>query len=416
MPRLLLHGLVPLLALVAGPWIQDGRAQSPTLAVDSTYGCVRCHAANRRAFIFGVHSERGIRCHDCHGGDPSALALPAAHRGSFLGSPSKLGTARLCSSCHSDPNRMRQFGLPEDQMAELRASRHGQLLEQGNDDAPTCTNCHDAHLILRATDARSNSHPANIPTACMRCHGDEALMAPYGLPTDQLELFRESAHGVALFDQENLAAPTCIGCHGSHAALPPGVNETADVCGRCHDLARQAFHAGPHGPAAIQGDIPGCLGCHANHSTVRVADEDFAETCTACHDADSEALELGRLLEAQVVEAASDMRGAEEAIEELARAGRDIGDVEFRYRSAHTYFSQIAQVQHSLDLEALEDLTLRVSSTTRDIREAAEAAAEHRLEHLLFLVPVWFLTLSGIVLAAFRFVELRREMREPEPE
>jgi hypothetical protein len=31
-------------------------------------------------------------------------------------------------------------------------------------------------------------------------------------------------------------------------------------------------------------------------------------------------------------------------------------------------------------------------------------------------VPVWFLALSGIVLAAFRFTELRREMRELKPE
>ena len=41
-------------------------------ARDTTYLCITCHAENRDAFVQGVHSARGIRCHDCHGGNPRA--------------------------------------------------------------------------------------------------------------------------------------------------------------------------------------------------------------------------------------------------------------------------------------------------------------------------------------------------------
>ena len=48
-------------------------------------------------------------------------------------------------------------------------------------------------------------------------------MAKYGEPIDQYERYRTGAHGIGVFEKRNFASPTCIGCHGSHAALPPAV-------------------------------------------------------------------------------------------------------------------------------------------------------------------------------------------------
>ncbi|HEX9728850.1 MAG TPA: hypothetical protein VGA37_10130 [Gemmatimonadales bacterium] len=379
-------------------------AQVPRAGLDASYSCVTCHAPKRRAFISGVHAERGIRCHDCHGGNTTVFELPGAHRGSFVGSPTKLGIARLCASCHSDPNRMRQYGLPEDQLAGLRASRHGQLLERGNADAPTCTDCHDAHLIRRASDARSNTYPANIPGTCARCHDDAALMGKYGLPTSQSTEYRSSAHGVALFERENHAAPTCIGCHGSHEALPPGVDEVADVCGQCHVLVRQAFFAGAHGAATARGALPGCLACHSNHGTEPVR----GLVCGNCHAADEPATAVIARLGRVIATANDELAAADTALQELVRSGRVVTDTRFRYRSALTYYRQMAQAQHGLDVETMEDLALRITSTTRDIRRAADVAAENRWERQLLLVPVWFVVLAVAALVGFRLSELRR--------
>jgi hypothetical protein len=383
-------------------------AQAGGVGLDTLYGCVVCHAEMRDAFVRGVHAERGIVCVDCHGGDPRAVALPAAHRGRFTGAPSKVATVALCGSCHADPDRMRQHGLPTGQLAEFRTSRHGQLLlRRGDIDAPTCTDCHDAHTILRRDDARSNVYPVNIPETCAHCHEDRRLMGKYGLSTGQMREFRESAHGVALFRDQNFAAPTCVGCHGSHSALPPTVTEIANVCGRCHVLVEQALNAGPHGAAARAGRIPGCLACHSNHGTARLAVGEIVTACRQCHTAGSHADSVAATVAARAGGAADALRSAEDAIQRLEHAGRRVADTRFRYRAALTEYLEIGQLQHSLALDQLEDLERRVGSTARDIAAEADAVAERRWEHRLLLIPIWFLTLAIVFLARVRLRELR---------
>jgi hypothetical protein len=365
--------------------------------VDTTYGCLACHAAQREASVVGVHAEHGVQCTDCHGGDPGARALPAAHRG-FTGKLDKVGTARVCGSCHSDPNRMRQYHLPTGQLAEFRASRHGELLLAGGDpNAPTCTDCHDTHVIYPPDDARSRVYPTNIPGTCARCHSDRQIMAKYRIGTDQLEQYRASAHGVALFQEQNFAAPTCIGCHGAHSALPPTVNEIASVCGRCHQLIDQAFARSPHGAGARE--LPGCLACHSNHGTERVAADGISALCDKCHATDTRIHTMGHDVQEIVARATADLQSADHSMARLTLAGERMGDFRFRYQSARTYYLQIALVQHSLDLQQLEDLSRRVRSIAVDLSAAAEASAERRWEHKLILLPVWFLALSAVVLA-----------------
>jgi hypothetical protein len=375
-----------------------GRAKTIQSADSATarYGCLACHADKRAAFEEGVHSERGIRCHDCHGGNPASRALPGAHGRTFTGSPGKAAVVALCGSCHSDPNQMRQYGLPTGIVAEFRTSRHGMLLlQQQNADAPTCTSCHDAHTILRPDDARSSVYPTNITGTCAPCHENQALMDKYGLPTDQVRLFEQSAHGLALRDQ-NFAAPTCLGCHGSHSALPPKVTEITSVCSRCHVGVGNAFQRGPHGPAAQSGKLAGCLACHGNHDTERVPAAQIAVTCRKCHEAGSEAVVRGERIQADVEQASGDLQAAARAIEEVTRAGLQTADLQFRFETARTAYLQITEVQHDLDLERLDDLTRSVRSISRDLRGAAEASAAHKWEHRLWLVPVWFLALAWI--------------------
>lgn len=396
------------------PAAQEADALPPTARppadAGAAYGCVVCHADKRRAFVQGIHSERGIRCDDCHGGDPSAVRQGPAHSGEFLGDPGKAEVVRLCGSCHSDVDRMRPFGLPADQVAEFRTSRHGQLLlGAGNTDAPTCTDCHDAHTILPPTDARSSVYPPRIPFTCAGCHADDERMVGYGIPTDQFARYRRSAHGVALLEVGNLAAPSCAGCHGSHSALPPRVTEIANVCGSCHVLVQRAFDRGAHAAAAAAGRIAGCTACHDNHDTRTVPPDSVAATCTRCHAAESPAAVRGREVQELIVTAAGQLEAAEEALEELGRSGRRVSDVRFRYRTARTAFLQFQQAQHGLDMERLEELSLRVRSISRDIRAAAESERERRFEHRLLLAPIWFLVLSGVLLAWFRLRTVRRE-------
>ena len=87
------------LTAIAQPVRAQGTRPALTTRPDVTpYGCLVCHADKRRAFVQGVHSDWGIRCHDCHGGDPVALEVGPAHAGEFVGVPDKLQTVEICSS------------------------------------------------------------------------------------------------------------------------------------------------------------------------------------------------------------------------------------------------------------------------------------------------------------------------------
>lgn len=228
-------------------------------------------------------------------------------------------------------------------------------------------------------------------------------MAEYGAPADVIDRYVESAHANQLFERQNFAAPSCAGCHGAHSALPPRIFEISNVCGHCHVLVQSAFESGPHGSGGpTPGEIEGCTVCHSNHGTEKTSPDAIAATCTRCHDEGSEPARLGADIQARILHASSDMARADSAIQQLIADGRDVTDARFRYQSALTEFSQLAQVQHSLDMERLEDLTLRVGSISRDIRGAAEASAERRWEHKLFLVPVWFIALAAIFLAGLK--------------
>jgi hypothetical protein len=143
-----------------------------------------------------------------------------------------------------------------------------------------------------------------------------------------------------------------------------------------------------------------------------VPPERIAEECANCHTPGSAPAQRGEDIEAEVVRATREIHAARAAIEELVRHGRPVGDASFRYRVALTAYQQIAQVQHSLDVERLRDLSRNATSNAREIRGTAEVEAERRWEHKLLLVPVWFLALAAVALAAFKRADLKQKESE----
>jgi len=213
---------------------------------------------------------------------------------------------------------------------------------------------------------------------------------------------------VALYRDHNFAAPTCIGCHGSHAALPPDVSEISNVCGRCHVNVRRAFDAGPHGAA---GGVPaplGCTACHSNHDTERVPTDQIAATCENCHQQGSAEVTLGVEVQQLLLRSRQELDRADAAITQLVRGGHEVSDERFRFQSALTNFRILETVQHSLDLEQMSDLERLVASSSLDIRGTAEVSVEEKWEHKLLLIPVWFFALGIVFLAGYRLRQAGR--------
>ncbi len=290
--------------------------------------CLTCHPDVKTDFASSIHAK-DFSCTGCHGGDPHVVSLDAhAAAKGYIGTPSRKDIPSLCAGCHADASRMRPFGLQTDQYAQYQKSQHGQLLAQGDTHVAVCTDCHGTHRIMARGDPSSPVFARNIPATCGRCHADSQLMAAYKLPSDQLEKFRTSVHGVALFVDQHPLAPTCATCHGSHGAAD-AQNITA-ACGHCHSRTLEYFNESPHHKAVQDGKMSECISCHGYHDTPPPDLALFDTACPTCHAADSRGFATAQKLKTLLAQtqqsletAAAELEHAERIAPTTARCGRD---------------------------------------------------------------------------------------------
>ncbi|MBL9024177.1 MAG: cytochrome c3 family protein [Myxococcales bacterium] len=202
----------------------SGRNQKCSAAFVTTQ-CSQCHAEQSAKHDASVHgSERSTTgCVGCH----SDIHSLQSHKGD------KLRHAETCSGCHS-----RQQAFFD--------SVHYLALEQGNADAPACTDCHGTHDVARVdNDSKGREFHTR---ACLTCHDDAEKMKRSDVTPIAGKTFFEGFHGknVSLGYPEKVAG--CADCHGSHqvlAAEDPASKVNAknlpDTCGQCHAGASASF-------------------------------------------------------------------------------------------------------------------------------------------------------------------------------
>jgi predicted CXXCH cytochrome family protein len=237
------HGAFDIPCVLCHTDIQ-GVPHDPITAVDrreftlqANRACIGCHEAeaaqtsdNQHAAALAAGNRAAAVCTDCHGAHDASR--PAAH------SPE---VPLICSTCHSEIYDL------------YRESVHGAALIEGNQDVPTCTDCHGVHNVEGPADS-----PFRLfsPQICARCHADETLMGKYGISTNVFETYVSDFHGstVMLFQRfapdQGTNKPVCIDCHGVHAIRPPNDPESSvfqgnllRTCQRCHPDATEDFPA-----------------------------------------------------------------------------------------------------------------------------------------------------------------------------
>ena len=157
-----------------------------------------------------------VDCHGIHGMRRSSTPESSVH---------PLRVAETCGTCHSDPEHMAGYTLP---------------------------------------DGRS-------------------------LPVDQYARWQQSVHAEALLEHEDLFAPTCNDCHGNHGATPPGLDSINFVCGQCHGREAEIFRGSPkhdgfleHNEYLADAGEEGCAACHEAPQAQVTALMQFTE-CATCH-------------------------------------------------------------------------------------------------------------------------------------
>src|SRR6266540_5840992 len=312
--------------------------------------CIECHSkledtrlsGPAKAFDNDIHHARGLSCNDCHGGDPNADTKEGAKdpRKGYLGKPKTLDIPAYCGKCHSDANLMKRFNpsLRVDQEREYYTSVHGQKLKAGEARAATCVSCHSVHGIRSPTDPLSTVYAANVAETCSKCHASADYMRGFGIPSDQYDKYKTSVHAKALYEKQDLSAPTCNDCHGNHGATPPGIASVANVCGQCHARQAELFQASPHKVAFDNMQLGECIKCHNNHEIVAPTDELIGtgdkSICISCHKQGDKGFVAATQMRTMIDGLLGNIEKSREILDRAERKGMEVSRPKFELREA----------------------------------------------------------------------------------
>lgn len=357
-----------------------------------TQTCGGCHEKEAGLEGQGAHAK-AAKCVDCHGGRPDVADKAAAHGADFTGKIARAQVPALCARCHSDVRRMNPFGLPTDQLAQYLTSHHGAALTRGATDAAVCIDCHGVHGLKAVRDPTSPVHPSNVPGTCGRCHGDAALMSRHQLPATAETLYRASIHG-QLLAKGDTAAPTCATCHGNHGATPPGFEQVAQVCGKCHIAPRENFEQSPHAFYARDGSFKGCVVCHDHHRILR-RPEEMRGRCAPCHEEGDAELKKASELWAVVGDGRGLLQVAHDRVDRLTREGHHTEDELAQLEGARTALLQLGPLQHTLNPAKVRDAAGELAASVRQIHGSLDHKSALIRRRTYALVFIWIL-LAGL--------------------
>ena len=281
-----------------------------------------------------IHWQKGILCHDCHGGNPNTVNLreaarcrgwfsrrqvsggcrsllrllplksglhaafsairPARSGGRFLDQRPRTGPPgrhRICPGRRDNGRGRRWSGGRRDNGRGVAGPEAAEL----DTPAPppmTCLACHPVHNMRLAADPLSSLHPLNLEETCGNCH------------REQRTAMRQGVHHAA-GGRNALGAGTpldCRRCHGENAhqiipvkdsRSPVYLNHQVELCGSCHLQHLASYNASIHGHGLRESGLlvtAACADCHGAHGIFYAADRrstlhrtNVAQTCGECH-------------------------------------------------------------------------------------------------------------------------------------
>ena len=258
----------------------------PSAATDKEK-CLICHSAgatrgqapgvDTTALTFSVHSSLG--CLDCHQVD--------------VGRPHKGQRGVGCGKCHPEA------------IAGYNVSPHIKGRDLDPENAPNCATCHGSHGIPAVDDPAAPTNHKNSVAVCTQCHEDEHLKEKFDMipDPDMIRAYESSIHGIALLAKEDMRAPSCVDCHGSHSFKPSDDPDSpvfkshiAETCGKCHAQIAAEYTESVHGSMLAKGilESPTCTNCHGEHDIQppedphsKVFASNIPKTCNDCHSSET---------------------------------------------------------------------------------------------------------------------------------
>jgi len=388
--------------------------------------CIDCHlklddprlSAPAKQFDNDIHHARGLSCNDCHGGDPNADTKEAAKdpRKGYLGKPKTLDIPAYCGKCHSDANLMKRFNpsLRVDQEREYYTSMHGKLLQTGETRVATCISCHSVHGIRAISDPLSTVYPSNVAETCSGCHSNADYMKGFKIPNDQYEKYKKSVHATAMYDKQDLSAPTCNDCHGNHGATPPGIASVANVCGQCHGRQAELFQTSPHKAAFDQKEFGECIKCHSNHLIFRPTDEMIGtgekSVCITCHTSGDKGFIAAGQMRGKIDELIASIERSAKILDQAEQAGMEVSHPKFEMKEATDALTHARVLIHSSSTSEVDKVVAPgLAVSVKGYQSGVGALAERTFRRKGLVVSlVFILFLAGLVYLKVRQIESRQ--------
>ena len=397
-----------------------------TASAQKKSSCIECHikledtrlSAPAKLFDNDIHKSRGLSCNDCHGGDPNDDSKEGAKNPAkgFLGKPKTLDIPAYCGKCHSDANLMKRFNpsLRVDQEKEYYSSVHGKLLkEKGEVRVATCISCHSVHGIRAPGDPLSSVYPSNVADTCAKCHASADYMRGFGIPSNQFVNYKTSVHAKALYEKQDLSAPTCNDCHGNHGATPPGIASVANVCGQCHARQAELFQTSPHKAAFDQKQLGECITCHSNHAIPKPGDAMIGTgtgaLCINCHSSGDKGFVAAGMMRSRIDELIAGIDKSAAILNQAERKGMEVSKPKFELKGATDALTHARVLIHSSSTAEVE----KVIGPGLDVAKKGYQAGIDALAELSFrrkglaVSLVFILFLAGLVYLKIRQIEGR---------
>ena len=273
--------------------------------------CIACHGepdiwdASQRQFYISrdalnkdVHFQKGVNCHDCHGGNYQADDKNQAHAAEdgFRAKPAEV--MKSCAACHKQETLELVKGVH---------AKAGAKNERGLGTPMQCQQCHGkiAHELLSVRDPKSPVFLEHQVKTCGHCHAEN------------LATYNASVHGQAIIKQGLVVGPVCADCHGAHGIYRAADQRStlntlhvAQTCGKCHRFIEERLQASVHGikppekracmaapsrkkrssgpaPGGKTTEKPTCTSCHQGHDLPSPESDVFrgrvSNRCGNCH-------------------------------------------------------------------------------------------------------------------------------------
>jgi predicted CXXCH cytochrome family protein len=243
-------------------------------------------------------------------------------------------------------------------------------------------------------------------------------MRPFGIPSDQYDKYKTSVHAKALYEKQDLSAPTCNDCHGNHGAAPPGITSVANVCGQCHARQAELFQTSPHKAAFDQKQLGECITCHSNHAIAKPSDQLLGTQpgalCVNCHNDGDKGFLAAAQMRTRIDELIMKIDKSNEILNRAERAGMEVSKPKFELKGATDALTHARVLIHSSSVAELDNVInpgLEVAGKGYQAGVGALAELSYRRKGLAVSL-LFILFLALLVYLKIRQIESRQEPLE----